>query len=174
MVEPSRAGLVVASSDVPTPVMFFGQVAADDQVEQAFDLGDGAMWAFYRQPMPRCAVAACARASQGAALRSRDVSLAHGGGLPLGSEAVLSSVRVRAEGGSLPRPPDRSTLGAQLGTKTARASAPLLDEEVKRAVHAGSCDVWKAATAVSSLDSSWAEELCRVRRCRPTSAVISL
>ena len=29
-------------------------------------------------------------------------------------------------------------------------------------MHAGSCDVWKAATAVSSLDRSWAEELCRV------------
>jgi hypothetical protein len=72
-------GLVAASPDAPSPVMFFGQVAAGDQVEQAFDLGDGAMWAFYRQPMPRCAVAACARASQGAALRSRDVSLAQAG-----------------------------------------------------------------------------------------------
>jgi LmbE family N-acetylglucosaminyl deacetylase len=49
-----------------------------------------------------------------------------------------------------------------LGTTTARPSAPLLDEEVKRAVHAGSCDVGNAATAVSSLDGSWAEELCRV------------
>ena len=29
-------------------------------------------------------------------------------------------------------------------------------------MRAGSCDVWKAATAVSSLDRSWAEELCRV------------
>jgi LmbE family N-acetylglucosaminyl deacetylase len=38
----------------------------------------------------------------------------------------------------------------------------LLDDEVKRAVHAGRCDVWKAATAVSSLDRSWAEELSRV------------
>jgi LmbE family N-acetylglucosaminyl deacetylase len=38
----------------------------------------------------------------------------------------------------------------------------LHDEEVKRAVHAGSCDVWKAATAVGSLDRSWAEELGRV------------
>ena len=41
MVEPSRAGLVAASPDAPSPVMFFGQVAAGDQVEQAFDLGDG-------------------------------------------------------------------------------------------------------------------------------------
>jgi len=38
----------------------------------------------------------------------------------------------------------------------------LLDEEVKRAVQALRCDVWKAATAVSGLDRSWAEELCRV------------
>ena len=52
MVEPSRPGLVAASPDAPSPVMFFGQVAAGDQVEQAFDLGDGAMWAFYRQPSP--------------------------------------------------------------------------------------------------------------------------
>jgi LmbE family N-acetylglucosaminyl deacetylase len=29
-------------------------------------------------------------------------------------------------------------------------------------VPASCCDVWKAATAVSSLDRSWAEELCRV------------
>ena len=29
-------------------------------------------------------------------------------------------------------------------------------------MHSGSCDVWKAATAVSSLDRSWAEELSRV------------
>ena len=56
--------------------------------------------------------------------------------------------------------PDRSALGVPVGTTTVRA--PLLDEEVKRAVHAVSCDVWKAATAVSSLDRSWAEELCRV------------
>ena len=45
------------------------------------------MWAFYRQPMPRWAVAACARGSQGVALRSRAVSPAHPGGLPLESKS---------------------------------------------------------------------------------------
>ena len=39
---------------------------------------------------------------------------------------------------------------------------PSLDEEVKRAVQAFRCDVWKVATAVSSLDRSWAEELSGV------------
>jgi hypothetical protein len=41
VVEPSRAGLVAASPDAPPQVVVFGQVAAGDQVEQAFDLGDG-------------------------------------------------------------------------------------------------------------------------------------
>jgi LmbE family N-acetylglucosaminyl deacetylase len=38
----------------------------------------------------------------------------------------------------------------------------MLDEEMKRALQASPCDVWKAATAVSSLDGSWAEELSLV------------
>jgi hypothetical protein len=46
-------------------------------LEHGTHIGGRAMWAFYRQPMPRCTVAACARESQGAALRSRAVSLAH-------------------------------------------------------------------------------------------------
>ena len=54
-------------------------------------IGRRAMWAFYGQPMSRCTVAACARESQGASLRSRAVSLAHRGGPSLGSEASLIS-----------------------------------------------------------------------------------
>jgi hypothetical protein len=83
-------------------------------LEHGTHIGRRAMWAFYRQPMPRCAVAACARGSQGVALRSRAVSPAHAGGPSLGSKAYRGSCVPLRRDGFLPRSSDRSSLGGQL------------------------------------------------------------
>ncbi|MBP2328174.1 hypothetical protein JOF56_008559 [Kibdelosporangium banguiense] len=41
MVEPAGAGLVASSPPDPVQVVGFGLLAAGDQEEQGFDLGDG-------------------------------------------------------------------------------------------------------------------------------------